>query len=162
MEKQAQVHCSENQELATYLFNKWKEMAEQPKGISENVEKTLSKAYYNVCNFKAPIETIKDLSQVKYDYISPHFVKFVIKVYPAFGIFSPFFVQCCQLVAFLDLESSNFTVKMVVWCLLIDALLSPSRGVGKWILRLMQGFFGTGSGGSEAEDLTKKGMSDAV
>ncbi|KAF7824651.1 crossover junction endonuclease MUS81 [Senna tora] len=95
MEKQAQVRCSENQEIATYMFNKWKEMAEQPKGISENVEKTLSKAYYNVCNFTAPIQTIKDLSQVK--------------------------------------------------------------GVGKWILRLMQGFFGPGSGGSEAEDLTQKG-----
>jgi hypothetical protein len=31
------------------------------------------------------------------------------------------------------------------------------RGVGKWILRLMQGFFETGSGSSEPEDLTKKG-----
>lgn len=30
------------------------------------------------------------------------------------------------------------------------------------ILRLMQGFFGTGSGGSEPEDLAKKGMSGAV
>lgn len=33
------------------------------------------------------------------------------------------------------------------------------RGVGKMILKLMQGFFGTGS---EPEDLTKKGMSGAI
>ncbi|XP_028789880.1 crossover junction endonuclease MUS81 isoform X2 [Neltuma alba] len=96
MEKNARVRCSENKELAAYLFDKWKELAEKPKGISENIEKILSKAYYNVCNSKTPIQTMKDLSQVK--------------------------------------------------------------GVGKWILKLMQGFFGTGSGNSEAEDLTKKGM----
>lgn len=36
------------------------------------------------------------------------------------------------------------------------------RGVGKMILKLMQGFFGTGSGGSEPDDLTKKGMSGAL
>ncbi|XP_027332483.1 crossover junction endonuclease MUS81 [Abrus precatorius] len=95
MENRAQVRCPENQELATYMWNKWKEMAEQPKGISENFDMTLSKAHFNVCNSKNPIQTIKDFSQVK--------------------------------------------------------------GVGKMILRLMQGFFGTGSGGSEAEDLTKKG-----
>ena len=34
--------------------------------------------------------------------------------------------------------------------------------MGKMILRLMQGFFGTGCGGSEPEDLTKKGMSGAI
>ena len=31
------------------------------------------------------------------------------------------------------------------------------RGVGKWILKLMQGFFETGSGSSESEDLAGKG-----
>ena len=36
------------------------------------------------------------------------------------------------------------------------------RGVGKWIVRLMQGFFDNGSGSSEPEDLTKKGMYDHV
>ncbi|MCI07027.1 crossover junction endonuclease MUS81-like protein, partial [Trifolium medium] len=30
------------------------------------------------------------------------------------------------------------------------------RGVGKMMLRLIQGFFGTGSGGTEPDDLTKK------
>lgn len=29
--------------------------------------------------------------------------------------------------------------------------------MGKWILRLLQGFFETGSGSSEPEDLTKEG-----
>ncbi|KAG4989058.1 hypothetical protein JHK85_032041 [Glycine max] len=87
-----QVRCPENQELATYVWNKWKEMAQQPKGISDNIDMTLSKAHFNLCNSKTPIRTIKDFSQVK--------------------------------------------------------------GVGKMILKLMQGFFGTGS---EPEDLTKKG-----
>ncbi|KAK7401305.1 hypothetical protein VNO78_12679 [Psophocarpus tetragonolobus] len=95
MEKKTQVRCPENQELATYVWNKWKEMAQQPKGISDNIEMTLSKAHFNVCNSKTPIRTIKDFSEVK--------------------------------------------------------------GVGKMILRLMQGFFGTASGSSEQEDLTKKG-----
>jgi len=36
------------------------------------------------------------------------------------------------------------------------------RGVGKWIVRLMEGFFDNGSGSSEPEDLTKKGMYDHV
>lgn len=31
------------------------------------------------------------------------------------------------------------------------------RGVGKWILKLMQEFFETDSGGSEPEELTAKG-----
>ncbi|ESW21004.1 hypothetical protein PHAVU_005G033000 [Phaseolus vulgaris] len=92
MENRTQVRCPENQELAAYIWNKWQEMAEQPKGISDNFEMTLSKAHFNVCSSQTPIRTIKDFSQVK--------------------------------------------------------------GVGKMILRLMQGFFGTGS---EPEDLNKKG-----
>lgn len=36
------------------------------------------------------------------------------------------------------------------------------RGVGKMILRLMQGFFGTSSGGTEPADLTKKGIPQYV
>ncbi|XP_014502062.1 crossover junction endonuclease MUS81 isoform X1 [Vigna radiata var. radiata] len=95
MENRTQVRCPENQELAAYMWKKWQEMAEQPKGISDNFEMTLSKAHFNVCSSKTPILTIKDFSQVK--------------------------------------------------------------GVGKMILRLMQGFFGTGCGGSEPEDLTKRG-----
>lgn len=70
-------------------------MSAQPKGLSDNIEMTLSKAHFNVCNSKNPIRTIKDFSEIK--------------------------------------------------------------GVGKMILRLMQGFFGTGSGGCEPDDLTKKG-----
>lgn len=34
---------------------------------------------------------------------------------------------------------------------------SQIKGVGKWILKLMQGFFNTDSAASESEDLTKKG-----
>lgn len=35
------------------------------------------------------------------------------------------------------------------------------RGVGKWILKLMQGFFDNGSGSLEPEDLTGKGTKTA-
>ncbi|QCD95763.1 crossover junction endonuclease MUS81 [Vigna unguiculata] len=65
MENRTQVRCPENQELAAYMWNKWQEMAEQPKGISDNFEMTLSKAHFNVCSSKTPILTIKDFSQVK-------------------------------------------------------------------------------------------------
>ncbi|KAK7271435.1 hypothetical protein RJT34_27341 [Clitoria ternatea] len=95
MENRVAVRCPENQELATFMWNKWKEMSQQPKGISDNVEMALSKAHFNVSNSKTPIRTIKDFSQVK--------------------------------------------------------------GVGKMILKLMQGFFGTASGVSEPDDLSKKG-----
>ncbi|KAM3685972.1 hypothetical protein ACB098_11G163800 [Castanea mollissima] len=89
------VLCLENSELASYLLSKRQELADKPKGITENVDATLSKAYSNICNSKTHIQTLKDLSQVK--------------------------------------------------------------GVGKWILKLMQGFFETGSGSSELEDLAGKG-----
>ncbi|KAL4600799.1 hypothetical protein ACB092_11G225500 [Castanea dentata] len=89
------VLCLENAELAAYLLSKRQELADKPKGITENVDATLSKAYSNICNSKTHIQTLKDLSQVK--------------------------------------------------------------GVGKWILKLMQGFFETGSGSSEPEDLAGKG-----
>ncbi|KAJ4711569.1 Crossover junction endonuclease MUS81 [Melia azedarach] len=89
------VVCSENEELAMYMLQKRQEMAEKPKGISENIDTTLSKAYYNVCDAKNPIKTLKDLSQIK--------------------------------------------------------------GVGKWILRLVQEFFEAESASSEPEDLTDKG-----
>ncbi|CAJ2638997.1 unnamed protein product [Trifolium pratense] len=95
MENQTRVRCPENEELASFMKNKWKEMASQPKGLSDNIEMALSKAHFNVCNSKNPIRTIKDFSTVK--------------------------------------------------------------GVGKMMLRLMQGFFGTGSGGTEPDDLTTKG-----
>ncbi|KAH9709922.1 Crossover junction endonuclease MUS81 [Citrus sinensis] len=88
------VVSPENEELAMYMLQKRQEMAETPKGLSENIDMTLSKAYNNICDAKNPIKTLKDLSQVK--------------------------------------------------------------GVGKWILKLMQEFFETDSGGSEPEDLTAK------
>lgn len=62
------VVCSENEELAMYMLQKRQEMAEKPKGISENIDTTLSKAYYNVCDAKNPIKTLKDLSQIKYEF----------------------------------------------------------------------------------------------
>lgn len=61
------VVCSENGALADYMLSKWQEMADKkPNGISENIEKTLTKAYSNVCNSKNPVKTLKEFSQVKW------------------------------------------------------------------------------------------------
>ncbi|KAK4424864.1 Crossover junction endonuclease MUS81 [Sesamum alatum] len=95
MENRKKAVCPENEEVAAYLLNKRQELAQSAKGLSENMDMTLSKAYSNVCNCKTPIKTLKDLSQIK--------------------------------------------------------------GVGKWILKQMQGFFETDSGTSENDELTKKG-----
>ncbi|KAJ6944525.1 crossover junction endonuclease MUS81 isoform X2 [Populus alba x Populus x berolinensis] len=95
MQNQKRVLCSENEDLVSYMLQKRQELVESPKGLSENLEMTLSKAYSSVCCSTNPIKNLKDLSQIK--------------------------------------------------------------GVGKWIVRLMEGFFDNGSGSSEPEDLTKKG-----
>ncbi|XVF40822.1 hypothetical protein PTKIN_Ptkin01aG0147000 [Pterospermum kingtungense] len=95
METNRRVMCPENEELANYLLQKRQELADKPKGITENTDKTLSKAYNNICKAQHPIKTLKDLHDVK--------------------------------------------------------------GVGKWILVLMHGYFESGSGSSEPEDITIKG-----
>ncbi|EEF49613.1 endonuclease, putative [Ricinus communis] len=94
MQNQKRVFCPENEELASYMLQKRQVLADSPKGISENLDMTLSKAYSSVCTAKTPIKTLKDLSLIK--------------------------------------------------------------GVGKWILKLMQGFFDGGPENSEPEDLTNK------
>ncbi|XP_010273300.1 PREDICTED: crossover junction endonuclease MUS81 isoform X2 [Nelumbo nucifera] len=96
---QKQIHCPENEALASYMWNKRQEMTEA-KGLSEHIDMTLYKAYCSVCSSKAPIKTLKEFSQIK--------------------------------------------------------------GVGKWILRLMKGFFESDVvvsdvGTSEPEDLTQDG-----
>lgn len=60
------VLCPENEELASYMLQKQQEMLEKPKGLSENLDMTLSRAYNNVCNAKNHIKTLKELSQIKY------------------------------------------------------------------------------------------------
>ncbi|KAK2979199.1 hypothetical protein RJ640_027493 [Escallonia rubra] len=94
MERQRQVACADNEELAAFMWNKRREMAKGPKGVSENIDLTLSKAYSNVCSSKSHIKTMKDFSQIK--------------------------------------------------------------GVGKWILRLMQSFFETDSDALGSEELPTK------
>ncbi|KAK3001824.1 hypothetical protein RJ639_022453 [Escallonia herrerae] len=94
MERQRQVVCADNEELAAFMWNKRREMAEGPKGVSENIDLTLSKAYSNVCSSISHIKTMKDFSQIK--------------------------------------------------------------GVGKWILRLMQSFFKTDSDALGSEELPTK------
>ncbi|KAL0456059.1 UNVERIFIED_CONTAM: Crossover junction endonuclease MUS81 [Sesamum latifolium] len=64
MENRNKAVCPENEEVAAYLLNKRQELAQSAKGISENMDMTLSKAYSNVCNCKTPIKTLRDLSQI--------------------------------------------------------------------------------------------------
>ncbi|KAL8125810.1 crossover junction endonuclease MUS81 isoform X2 [Apium graveolens] len=92
MEIQRRCVCGENEQLGDYLLKKRQEIVDSPKGISDNLDMTLQKAYSSICNSKTHITNLKDLSKIK--------------------------------------------------------------GVGKWILRLVQGFFDTAS---ENEDLTRKG-----
>ncbi|KAK9123269.1 hypothetical protein Sjap_012871 [Stephania japonica] len=94
MEKQRRVVCDENEQLATFMWNKRQEMVDT-NGVSERIDMTLHKAYSNVCTSKVPIKTLKDFSQIK--------------------------------------------------------------GVGKWVLRLMQEFFKRDSGSSEGDELPEKG-----
>ncbi|KAG4164404.1 hypothetical protein ERO13_A13G013200v2 [Gossypium hirsutum] len=95
MERNRRVLCPENEELVNYLLQKRQELADKPKGIKENTDLTLSKAYNNICNAQHPIKTLKDLNDIK--------------------------------------------------------------GVGKWIIVLMRGYFDSGSGSSEPEEITRKG-----
>lgn len=64
MENKPPVRCSENEEVAAYLWLKRQEMADQ-NGISENLDLTLSIAYRNLCKSKTPVRTLKELSQIK-------------------------------------------------------------------------------------------------
>ncbi|XP_022992270.1 crossover junction endonuclease MUS81 [Cucurbita maxima] len=59
------VVCPENEDLAAFMWQKRLEMAETPKGTSDKVDMTLYKAYFNVCNSKDSIKSMKDLSQIK-------------------------------------------------------------------------------------------------
>lgn len=63
--KKGKAVCPENEDVAAYLLNKRQELAQSPKGISENMDMTLSKAYSNICNCKTPIKTLRDLSLIK-------------------------------------------------------------------------------------------------
>ncbi|XP_055817958.1 crossover junction endonuclease MUS81 isoform X3 [Solanum dulcamara] len=65
MENQKKVVCSENEELAVYMWNKKQEMEQSPNGISENISMTLQKAYTNLCKSKTPIKTLKEFSEIK-------------------------------------------------------------------------------------------------
>ncbi|KAH0465260.1 hypothetical protein IEQ34_005363 [Dendrobium chrysotoxum] len=64
MESKRSVRCSENENVALYLWTKRNEMVERGE-ISDNLDLTLTKAYRNICSSKAPIKTLKDLSQIK-------------------------------------------------------------------------------------------------
>ena len=133
------VKCPENEELADYMLRKWEDMANQkPKGISENVENTLSKAYSNICNSKDPIRTIKDFSQIK----SVNNI-FSIKLGPLFiyflfvGKFE--FVECY-------LNSRKFAKKVWfyfvrIWTLRLLDEKKKRRFNWEWALKKFDSFF---------------------
>ncbi|KAI4302498.1 hypothetical protein MLD38_038234 [Melastoma candidum] len=95
MEGRGRVVCLENEALVEYLLQKKTELAEGPKGLSENLEMTLNKALFNISTSKTAFTSLKELSQVK--------------------------------------------------------------GVGKWSLRLVRGFFKDDVVSSETEDKAVKG-----
>ncbi|GAB2278433.1 Crossover junction endonuclease mus81 [Dionaea muscipula] len=94
-EPTTRVQCSENEALAEYMKKKIQEMGQNPKGLNDNREMALHKAYSNLCCTKETIKTLKDFSQIK--------------------------------------------------------------GVGKWIVGLMQGFFHNNVCTNEHGDLPEKG-----
>ncbi|XP_052172060.1 crossover junction endonuclease MUS81 isoform X2 [Diospyros lotus] len=65
METQRRALCPENEQLVEFMWKKRQELADRPKGISDNIDMTLQKAYSNICNSKTPIRTLKDFSHIK-------------------------------------------------------------------------------------------------
>lgn len=61
-------------------------------------------------------------------------------------------MSCTQLLVYRNGRCDFFGSNYMCYC----------RGVGKWILKQMQGFFQTDSGPSEIEDLTKKGKFSSI
>lgn len=66
MENQRGVVCPDNEGLAHYMRQKMQELADSPRGLSDNTSVTLNKAYLSVCNSKTPIPSLKEFSQVKW------------------------------------------------------------------------------------------------
>ncbi|KAF8022235.1 hypothetical protein BT93_G2390 [Corymbia citriodora subsp. variegata] len=95
MEDHTGAACPLNEGLVHFMSQKKLELSQTPKGLSENTEATLARAIRNVSQSQSPINSLKELSQVK--------------------------------------------------------------GVGKWILKLVRGYFENDSPNSENEDLTTKG-----
>ncbi|CAI0560317.1 unnamed protein product [Linum tenue] len=65
MENRKRVVCPGNEDLVSCLLQKRRELADSPKGLSDNLDMTLSKAYNSVCCAKTPIKTLKEFSQLK-------------------------------------------------------------------------------------------------
>ncbi|KAI3953550.1 hypothetical protein MKX01_001490, partial [Papaver californicum] len=59
------VLCSENKQLVLFIKKKRQEMAETPKGISENTDSTLYKAYKNLYDTRTPVKTLSEFKKIK-------------------------------------------------------------------------------------------------
>lgn len=65
MEIRRECVCIENEQLCEYLLKKRQEIVDSPKGISDNLDMTLQKAYSSICNSKTHITNLKELSKIK-------------------------------------------------------------------------------------------------
>ncbi|TVU36881.1 hypothetical protein EJB05_18834 [Eragrostis curvula] len=63
--KQLTVQCPENEALSRFFLEKWREMMDQPGGLSENPYLTFAKANRNLCASKEPIRTLQDFKKIK-------------------------------------------------------------------------------------------------
>ncbi|KAI3918006.1 hypothetical protein MKW92_007659 [Papaver armeniacum] len=59
------ILCSENEQLVLFIKQKRQEMAETPKGISDNIDSTIYKAYKNLCDTKTPVKTLSEFKKIK-------------------------------------------------------------------------------------------------
>ncbi|XP_048134489.1 crossover junction endonuclease MUS81 isoform X2 [Rhodamnia argentea] len=65
MEDQTGAVCPSNEGLVHFMLQKKLELSQAPKGLSENVEATLARAIHNISQSQSPINSLKELSQLK-------------------------------------------------------------------------------------------------
>ncbi|CAD5333504.1 unnamed protein product [Arabidopsis thaliana] len=127
MVDQRRVLCPENQGLADYVLQKQEEHEGKPKGLSEYQKRTFVKAYRNICDAKDSIDYLKDLSKIKY-----------VSCF-LFWIFG--FVGIVVFLVLIELGNDLFKSSAM------------RLGFGKYMVKLMQGYFVTGAASSEQEAL---------
>lgn len=58
--------CPENDDLVEYMRKWWTEKkAEDKPTFTHNTEKTVLKAFTNICKHKTPITTLKEFKEIK-------------------------------------------------------------------------------------------------
>ncbi|CAN0917170.1 Crossover junction endonuclease MUS81 [Linum grandiflorum] len=132
MDNRKWVLCPDNEVLASCLLEKRKELADSPKGLSDNLDMTLSKAYTSVCSARTPIKTLKEFSQLKYVCSFTTYWNFTFYQYRLLSGFN------CHL---LYRVLPEFMVGMTKIDHLTIFESSSYRSIGNWMLKQMQTFF---------------------